>query len=345
MPTLVSKFGGSSTANADCFRQVLKIVRASPARRCAVLSAPGTDRTHPMKMTALLSRCWQAREERDVEAAVRRFGEIADDLGVSGFRHEARREIERVLDRSEAATVSRGEYLCARLFSMYSGIPMADAKDVVRFSGDGQLDAQATAAAFIALSRAYERVIVPGFYGADPSGAIRLFPRNGSDITGALAASGMGAALYENWTDVPGLMTADPAAVPRARLIAQASYRQMRALARAGARILHPACLDPVSMAGIPTRLRQTARPEQFGTLIDDRVEGFAPCLAAKRDGAVARITVFGVCPERVLAAARDLDYSGFEARRDGAVLEVSEADCKAALQILHRRLIEDGDA
>ena len=345
MPTLVSKFGGSSTANADCFRQVWRIVRASPARRCVVLSAPGTDARRREKVTALLEKAWRDRDARSVDAACARFGEIAETLGVSGFAEEARREIEGALGRSEAATVSRGEYLCARLFSRCTGVPMADAAEVVRFDADGRLDAPATAAGFIALSRKFERVVVPGFYGADPSGSLRLFPRNGSDITGALAAAGMGAGLYENWTDVPGLMTADPAVVPEARLIPQISYRQMRALARAGARVLHPACLDPVAMAGIPTRLRCTMRPAQFGTLIDDRSEAVVPCLAAKVEGGRAGISVFGIPVGRVREAAKDFDPDGVEDLGDRVEVRVGADALTQCVRALHRRLIDGRDA
>ena len=344
MPTLVSKFGGSSTANADCFRQIWRIVRASPARRCVVLSAPGTDARHGEKVTALLAKAWRDKDAGSVDAVCARFGGIAAALGIARFAEEARREIEGALDRSEAATLSRGEYLCARLFSLYTGIPMADAADVVCFGGDGRLDASATAARFIALSRRCERAVVPGFYGADPAGRICLFPRNGSDITGALAAAGMGAGLYENWTDVPGLMTADPALVPEARLIPQVSYRQMRALARAGARVLHPACLDPVAMAGIPTRLRCTMRPTQFGTLIDDRVEAVAPCITSKREGKMAGISVFGIPAGRVREAAKDLDADRVEDMGDRVVVMVGGDALEPAVRKLHRRLI-DGSA
>ncbi len=356
MPILVSKFGGSSTADAACFRRIRDILEASPGRRCAVLSAPGVSERHDSKITALLAACWRLRRDRRsvrvaVDTIVRRYEEIALPLGVTGFRETAEREIEEALAVSEAHTLSRGEHLCALLFSRYSGIPMADAAEAVRFDEYGQLDTEGTLARFIALSRQHDRVIVPGFYGAGPDGRIHTFPRNGSDITGALAAAGMGASLYENWTDVPGLMTADPAIVPGARLIRQVSYRQMRALARAGAQVLHPACLDPVSMAGIPTRLRPTTNPESFGTLIDDKVTGVAPCIAGKRDaalpvkchdpGGASCISVFGVDTARVMEAARLLDAICAESGRDCVRLYVERAAYEMSLRALHVRLIE----
>ena len=277
MPIVVSKFGGSSTASAARFRQVLDIVRASPDRRCVVLSAPGIDAAHREKVTAMLEACWQNRHAKRVGEIAGRFAEIAGELGVTGFYETAKDVIERALQTSRDRLISRGEYLCAKLFSLYSGMEMVDAAGVVRFDGQGRLLYGKTLENFARLAEKRGPVVVPGFYGADARGRIRLFPKNGSDITGALAAAGMGAELYENWTDVPGLMTADPAIVPQAQLIRQVSYRQMRALSRAGAQVLHPACLDPVALSGIPTRLRNTMDPASFGTLIDERVETVAP--------------------------------------------------------------------
>ena len=356
MPILVSKFGGSSTADAGCFRRIRDIMEASPARRCAVLSAPGRSDKHDSKITSLLAACWRLRRDRRalriaVDTIARRYEEIALPLGIDGFRDVAAGEIEAALKVSEARTLSRGEYLCALLFSRYSGYPMVDASDVVAFDPGGGLNADRTLARFIGLSRRFDRVIVPGFYGAEPDGRIRTFPRNGSDITGALAAAGMGAGLYENWTDVPGLMTADPAIVPDARLIRQVSYRQMRALARAGAQVLHPACLDPVAMAGIPTRLRSSRDLESFGTLIDDKVAEIVPCLAGKREASLpvramdaameaACVSVFGVPMKAVIEAAKLLEPIMVEPGLGCARVYVERAAYEMSLRALHERLI-----
>ena len=300
MGCIVCKFGGSSTANGAMLRRVLDILRASPARRCVVLSAPGTDADHGEKVTALLERCWDADGKGPIlQKIVERYGAIADALSVPGFRDTVKREIEAALGVSRDCLLSRGEYLCALLFSRFSRFPMIDAAKLVAFDASGELDEAGTQQNFASLAGAVNcPVIVPGFYGVDEGGRVHTFPRNGSDITGALAAAGMGAGLYENWTDVPGLMTADPELVPDARLIRQVGYRQMRMLARAGARVLHPACLDPVAMAGIPTRLRCTEQPDSFGTLIDEKVEGIAPCVAGRVEGDAASVAVFGAAGE-----------------------------------------------
>lgn len=357
MPILACKFGGSSTAGAERFRQIKAILDGDASRRCAVLSAPGTDAAHAEKVTAQLAACWRARRDRrarqkGVDAIARRFDGIASQLGISGFYDLAKSEIEAALRDSEARALSRGEYLCALLFSRYSGIPMADAANVIAFDEGGGLNMERTLGALIALSRTRDRVILPGFYGAEPSGKIRVFPRNGSDITGALAAVGMGATVYENWTDVPGLMTADPAIVPGARRIDRVSYAQMRALSRAGAQVLHPACLDPVERAGIPTRLRCTAEPDGPGTLIDGKVAQIAPCLAGKREAAlpvrargedavVSCVSVFGFPLKRVLAEAELLRPIVVEPASDCVRVYVEREAYEMALRALHRRLIE----
>ncbi len=342
MRTIVCKFGGSSTANAACFRRILDILRASPARRCAVLSAPGTDALHDAKVTGLLSDCWQtrgdiARRDALIGAVAKRYSVIARQLGLPPVDDLVRREILNALGTSRDATLSRGEYLCALLFSRYIGLPMIDAADAIAFDAHGDIDPPRTRRRLSdAFSRSGSRAILPGFYGADEAGQIRTFPRNGSDITGALAAAALNAGLYENWTDVPGLMTADPAVVPDARLIPQISYRQMRMLARAGARVLHPRCLDPVAEAGIPTRLRDTEDPDSLGTLIDDGVTGIVPCVAGKRlpDG-TACVTVFGAEPEELGA------LSPLNVVNDGDCLRVilPGERLEEGMRALHRRI------
>ncbi|MDO4867950.1 MAG: hypothetical protein Q4C10_15585 [Clostridia bacterium] len=287
MRTVVCKFGGSSTADAKCFREIRRILDRSPARRCVVLSAPGVDRSGGEKVTAMLIRLWRCRGESSefaqlAEEIGRRFQRIAEGLGLPDPAPRVMESLSRAAKISEAHLVSRGEWLCASLFSQYSGIPMVDAARLIAFDGAGVLDADTTLERFSKIASLYDRFVVPGFYGADGFGRVHTFPRNGSDITGALAAAGIGASLYENWTDVPGLMTADPAIVPEARLIPQVSYRQMRRLARAGAKVLHPACLDPVAAEGIPTRLRSFTSPDSFGTLIDDRSVETVPCIAGE---------------------------------------------------------------
>lgn len=353
MGIIVSKFGGSSTANAQNLKRIERLVRASPARRCVVLSAPGIDGAHPEKVTAMLERCWDARKDpaaldRSVSAVAKRFRELCIGLGIPDMAGPVRRAVCDAVAISLPHTLSRGEYLCALAFSRYSGLPMVDASGLITFDARGSLDEAGTRARLQKLLEYGKPTVVPGFYGADPGGNIRILPRNGSDITGALVAAGMEADLYENWSDVPGLMTADPSIVPDARLIPHIGYRQMRALARAGAQVLHPACLDPVAMAGIPTRLRNTMDPASFGTLIDERCERAVPCIAGQPhaflpDGRPAcMITAFALPNARALDAAAPLEPIGTISRKEQTVVYFAQERYEEAMNRLHRALIED---
>ena len=350
MKSIVSKFGGSSTANARNLERICRIIRASPARRWVVLSAPGIDEGHPVKVTAMLERCWSQRKhrrtfEKALTAVTDRLLEISDALGIDGMAPLIRDAVESAASASLPHMLSRGEHLCALIFSRYSGFPMVDAARLIHFDAEGRLDEAATYRRLQQLD-CDGPVIVPGFYGADARGRIHILPRNGSDISGALVAAGVEAGLYENWTDVPGLMTADPVVVPQARLVPHVGYRQMRALSRAGARVLHPACLDPVAMAGIPTRLRCTWQPESFGTLIDERQERFVPCLAGRKDAFLpdgrpaCTITVFAMPNDRVLEAAGPMAPLDTVAGKDQTLIYLAREQFEEALQHLHRELI-----
>jgi len=269
MDTIVCKFGGTSTADSNCFIQIKGILEADPRRRYIVLSAPGGN----PKVTELLSRLWEAKNcpggaEIILRAIARRFSDIALPLGLPDPTPWVKASIREALGISQSHTLSRGEALCARLFSEYARLPMIDAAQVIRFDHTGHLDESATHAAVKDMAAAVPRAVIPGFYGADPEGRVKLLPRNGSDITGALVAAGAGAVLYENWTDVPGLMTDDPALCPDVQVIPEISYADMRRRALNGARVLHPDCLKPVARAGIPTRICRTRDPEAPGTRV-----------------------------------------------------------------------------
>jgi aspartate kinase len=113
-----------------------------------------------------------------------------------------------------------------------------------------------------------ERAVVAGFYGADMGGRILTLSRGGSDVTGSLAAAAVQADLYENWTDVSGLLAADPAIVPEAKTVRYVSYRELRTLSYMGASVLHTDAVLPVSDMEIPINIRNTDRPQDEGTVI-----------------------------------------------------------------------------
>ena len=106
---------------------------------------------------------------------------------------------------------------------------------------------------------------MPGFYGVDVKGQIKTFSRGGSDISGAIAARAAKAALYENWTDVSGLLMADPRIVENPHPLDEVSYREIRELSYMGANVFHDEAIAPVRDAGIPINIRNTNRPDDPG--------------------------------------------------------------------------------
>ena len=351
MGIIVTKFGGSSLANADRFKQVLSIMQALENRRCVVLSAPGVYKCKP-KVTTLLSEAWQRYASHTncseyIEIIARRYDDIGRQLNVRGMKDQALQSIHSALTISEAHVLSRGEYLCARLFSEFSGVPMCDAALLLAFRQDGKLDLSLTLRQLADAIDSSVKMIIPGFYGADATGRIRTLPRNGSDITGALAAAACNAELYENWTDVSGMMTADPSIVPEAQSIPQISYRQMRKLAIAGAKVLHPDCLAPVEECGIPVRLCNTFHPNHPGTLICESDAPQISCLIMKNgptitDTETTAISLFGAKPSMIADLRHMKGVISIKANEEPCVVIVPRGEAHAYARKLHSLLINN---
>ena len=276
----VAKFGGSSVAGAEQFKKVRDIVLSDPSRRVIVVSAAGKRFSKDHKLTDLLylshaHLTYGVPGDEILSAIQQRFQEIRDTLGLD---YAVEKEFEALCaglnrDTSVDELVSRGEYFTARLMAEYLGYAFVDAADCVFFNYDGQFDLDRTYAAISdALSR-HRRIVMPGFYGRTPNGKIRVMARGGSDISGALAAAAVSADVYENWTDVSGILMANPKIVPDPRPIAKITYAELRELAFMGASVLHEDSIQPVKEKGIPLNIRNTNRPEDPGTLILDAVE------------------------------------------------------------------------
>jgi aspartate kinase len=110
--------------------------------------------------------------------------------------------------------------------------------------------------------------VFPGFFGFSREGAVVTFSRGGSDISGSILASAIKAELYENFTDVDSVFSANPHIVPDARPIAELTYREMRELSYAGFSVFHEEALEPVYRAGVPVCIKNTNNPAAPGTRI-----------------------------------------------------------------------------
>ncbi len=110
--------------------------------------------------------------------------------------------------------------------------------------------------------------VVTGFLGATEAGETTLLGRGGSDLTAAVLGWALDAERVEIWSDVDGVMSADPRLVPTAETLPRLSYAEASELARAGAKVLHPRTLEPLEDAGIPVFVGNTLHPERPGTWI-----------------------------------------------------------------------------
>lgn len=271
---ITTKFGGSSLADADHFRKVKAILEKDPARRYIVVSAPGKRNHDDIKVTDLLYSLYDAAEkggdtESLLQAIYDRYLELVKDLDLTFDLGAEIDTIRRSLVKPEKEYLaSRGEYLNAKLMSLYLGWPMVDCSLFVTFDDHHLLDGPATYQKGSDLLKGLEHAVVPGFYGADKSGIIRVFSRGGSDITGSIVSRCVGADLYENWTDVNGMLTADPRIVSDPKTIETISYQELRELAYMGASVLHEDALAPIRQAGIPVNIRNTNQPDEPGTMI-----------------------------------------------------------------------------
>ncbi len=279
---IVAKFGGSSLANAPQIRKVAAIVRADARRRFVVVSAPGKRDDSDQKITDLLITCWHLASQnldysQPLEIISERYRDIARDLELQISEMELALEITQrelaSLARGEKSLATRdwmaarGEFLMALLLAAFLGATFVPVGECVIFGHDNQLDeiSYANLSARMSEDNVY---VIPGFYGRDQQGKIKTFPRGGSDITGAVVARAVGAQLYENWTDVSGLLMADPRIVEKPKPIGEVTYRELRELSYMGASVLHEETIFPAREAGIPIHIKNTNAPEDKGTLI-----------------------------------------------------------------------------
>ena len=304
----VVKFGGSSMADAGQYRKIRDILMADPERRVVVVSAAGKRFSGDHKITDLLYLC-HAHTQYGVDCSniyemIRsRYLEIRDELGIQLDLESEFAALKSGLDRkmvSQDELASRGEYFSAKLMAAFLGFQFVDAADWIRFKFDGSVDQDAT---YALLKDRYKGmgIVIPGFYGMMPDGKIRTFTRGGSDITGALAAAALDADVYENWTDVSGILMADPRIVDDPQTIPEVTYDELRELSYSGAQVLHEGTIFPVREKNITLNIRNTNAPNDPGTMIKESFEGdsdpdrFITGITGKKDFSVISLSKRGL--------------------------------------------------
>ncbi|MBR7100870.1 MAG: aspartate kinase [Clostridia bacterium] len=299
----VLKFGGSSLASGESFAKVKRIVEADPSRAIVVVSAPGKRFGGDTKVTDLLYILhahikYNAPYNDIFEKIKDRYREIYASCGLKQDLETELVNIEANLNKKTSVDyiVSRGEYLNARLMAEYLGYKFVDSADWLVFGYNGKVNFEKTYENLAAIVEENSRIVIPGFYGVNPDGSIKTFSRGGSDITGAIAAAAINADMYENWTDVSGIMTVDPRIVANPRPIDRVTFSELRELSYMGAEVLHEETVFPVRSKNIPLYIKNTNDMNAPGTLImesfedDDKGTNFITGISGKKNYSIITI-------------------------------------------------------
>lgn len=273
--TKVVKFGGSSLASAEQFEKVGSIIRADKARKFVVPSAPGKRFPDDNKVTDMLYGCYALAEagkdfSKELRAIRERYDEIIKGLKLDLSLEKEFEVIEKKFMEKAGSNyaASRGEYLNGVIMAKYLDYEFIDAAEVIFFDENGDFDAEKTNRVLGERLAGCKNAVVPGFYGAMPDGTVKTFSRGGSDITGSVVAKAAKVDVYENWTDVSGIMVADPRIIKNPQSIDTVTYKELRELAYMGFNVLHEDAIFPVRQEGIPINIRNTNAPGERGTWI-----------------------------------------------------------------------------
>jgi aspartate kinase len=329
----VLKFGGTSVADAGAIARVVSIVGGCKGARTVVVSALAgvtdgllavADLAAEDGPAALAALHALAARHRTVAAHVRASPtRQVLDAAVDGIARGAVQAVNAIVAAGQASPalvdrlVANGELWSSRIVAAFladAGIPTQwiDARHVIRTNGrhrEAIPDLMATEQALTRLVRpalALDRVtVMGGFIGSAPDGATTTLGRGGSDYSAALVGACLDASEIEIWTDVDGVLSADPRVVADARVLPMLSYDDAETLARFGAKVLHPKTMEPAAARGIPVHVRNSNRPGEPGTRIDALGSGDgAHAAVASRDGvSLVEMTALGKGAEGSFAA------------------------------------------
>ncbi len=341
--TVVHKFGGTSVADAERYRHVAQLLLARPERlQVTVVSAMKGVTDALIGLAELAARGhgdwrerWHETRARHRAAAVALLGEhagatvewldarfehLAEILAALAVIGELPRE---VLDRVQGlGEVYSAQLLGDHLRALGEECAVLDAREVLvvdrgELGVDVDWSASAQRLAQWRAEHPQPRIVVTGFVARDRAGRITTLGRNGSDYSGAIFAALFDAAELHIWTDVDGVLSADPRVVPEAVQLETLSYDEACELAYFGAKVVHPQTMSPAIERGLPIIIRNTFQPEHPGTRItaSSATSGPIKGLTLSPDLAVLNLEGTGLIgvpgtAERVFAALRNARVS-----------------------------------
>ena len=297
-PWVVHKFGGSSVADADCFGRVAAILEAAPPARLAVVLSACKGVTDALLRLVALAERQDAAYRAELTQLRTRHAEIATALLAAAEAEAYVASVERdcqdllgilhavELTRSAATTVSDliagyGEIWSSRLFQRFFAararragpVHWVDASRVVLVDwgawGPGIQWEESRANLNTEVPAGFAgTLVITGFIASYRRGVRTTLGRNGSDFSASIFGALLGAREIHIWTDVDGVLSADPRRVPDATVIDALSYNEAMELAYFGAKVIHPKTMAPAVADAIPIWIRNTFAPDKTGTLI-----------------------------------------------------------------------------
>ncbi len=296
---IVAKFGGTSVADAAAIERVFEIISSKRLQQpVVVVSALGgatnlllevANRAAAGELLLALGLVEQLRDRHLREAATLLAGsseaeDIATEIGASfdelAHLAEALRTLGYLTPRSLDTVAAVGELLSSQIVAAafrHRGLPAewVDARDVMKtndFFTRAEPDVEeieAAAARFVApVVQRGAVAVLGGFVGSAPGRITTTLGRGGSDYSASLIGAAIGAEAIEIWTDVDGMLTADPRVVPNAKLIERIRFDEAAELASFGAKVLHPSTIAPAVQRGIPVYVFNSRNPTGRGTMI-----------------------------------------------------------------------------
>jgi aspartate kinase len=320
------KFGGTSVADQDAIRRLIAIVRAEAARTgppVVVVSAMSKVTDQLLKMAAEAAAGQRQHIATGMDEVLRRHLTAVEALVADGERATVVKQIEEQIDelramltalsilreaspRSLDGVASAGELLSSRLVAAAlaaTGIEAVwvDARRAIVTDDQYTAASPLTRETHAALARevaphvaAGRLMVLGGYVGATRDGVATTLGRGGSDYSAAIIGEGLGVSEIQIWTDVDGMLTADPRVVDAPRVVSHLSFGEASELAYFGAKVLHPSTILPAVAADIPVRILNSRRPEASGTLITAKPPASArpiSALACKRNVTVVEVT------------------------------------------------------
>jgi aspartate kinase len=293
---IVCKFGGSSVADAGQIEKIKNIVIQDPRRKFVVVSAPGCSKDNEEKITDHLfniatsgSHFQEMRKNistgESEKAIIDKFSSIVEGLGIDGtaIMNDLKKDLATELkdNRRIAFLASRGEHYNARIIADYFRESGINARLCLPESfglrvTDEYLDAKVLDEAYANIAQLTDDggvAVIPGYYGVTTDNEVAIFSRGGSDLTGGEIAYAIDADSYENWTDISGVLEADPRVIPQALPIPRLTFKEIRLLSSKGFNVFHFDAMLNCRKRKIPINIRNTNSPQEPGTLIlEERV-------------------------------------------------------------------------